>query len=83
MFPKSPEIENILFLIMSVLLLHSWWRLYRRRLPKSPEDFRRKRTPAMALGLTDYIRDVGDILRKPLIAAMWLASEYAEKLKRN
>ena len=59
------------------LLLHvEWFRLY-YHLVRAHETLRepisglkrryRKRTPAMAIGLTDHIWDVGEILRMPLI----------------
>ena len=61
------------------LLLHvEWFRLYYHLVrphaslcepvPGLQRRFR-KRTPAMAMGLTDSVWDVGDILRKPLIPA--------------
>ena len=61
------------------LLLHTeWFRLYyhvaraheslREPLPGEKGNYR-ARTPAMALGLTDHILTVGDILRMPLIPA--------------
>ena len=59
------------------LLAHvEWFRLYyhvvrphealRDPIPGRTRRYR-KRTPAMAVGLTDHIWDVGDILRRPLI----------------
>jgi transposase InsO family protein len=61
------------------LLLHvEWWRAYyhfirpheslRQSVPGLKRRYRLQ-TPAMALGLTDHLWSVGDILRQPLIPA--------------
>jgi hypothetical protein len=61
------------------LLLHvEWWRCYyhfvrpheslRQPLPGLHRRYR-QRTPAMALGLTDHLWTVGELLRTPLIAS--------------
>ena len=62
------------------LLLHvEWWRCYyhfirpheslRQLVPRLKRRYQ-PRTPAMALGLTDHLWSVGDILRRPLIPAV-------------